>query len=111
SGGPYVFAQRVLGVEAAFTVGWLVALGSLAAAAVFALGFARFAVPMVASAALALGIPLPEWTSALAAEVGVAVAAVAAYGQRLARRPFAPAAALTIAKVVGMGALGAIGLV
>jgi amino acid transporter len=111
SGGPYVFAQRVLGVEAAFAVGWLVAFASLAAAAVFALGFARFAVPILASAAGALGIALPGWATAPAAEVAVAVAAVAAYGQRLARNPGAPAAALTVAKVVGMGALGAVGLV
>ncbi len=111
SGGAYVFAQRVLGVEAAFAVGWLLALGSLAAAAVFALGFARFAVPIVASAADALGIALPGWTTAVAAEVAVAVAAVAAYGHRLTRRTGAPGAALTVAKVVGMGTLGAVGLV
>ena len=111
SGGPYVFAQRVLGVEAAFAVGWLVAFASLAAAAVFALGFARFAVPIVASAAGALGIALAAWATAPAAEVVVAVAAVIAYGQRLARRSGTPTAALTVAKVVGMGALGAIGLV
>lgn len=111
SGGPYVFAQRVLGVEAAFAVGWLVAFASLAAAAVYALGFARFAVPIAASAAGALGIALPGWTSAPAAEVVVAVGAVAVYGHRLARQPGAPAAALTVAKVVGMGALGAAGLV
>ncbi len=111
SGGPYVFAQRVLGVEAAFAVGWLVAFASLAAAAVFALGFARFAVPILAATVGALGLPLPAWATGNAAEVVVALGAVAAYGQRLARRPGAPAAALTVAKVVGMGALGAVGLV
>ena len=111
SGGPYVFAQRVLGVEAAFAVGWLVAFASLAAAAVFAEGFAGFAVPILVSAAGTLGFAPPAWATGNAAETAVALGAVAAYGQRLARRAAAPAPFLTVAKVVGMGALGAIGLV
>jgi amino acid transporter len=69
SGGPYVFAQRVLGVEAAFAVGWLVAFASLAAAAVFALGFARFAVPIAGSTFAATGSRSPDGRRQPRAEV------------------------------------------
>ena len=44
SGGSYVFAKKVLSVRAAFAVGWVVWTASVAAAALYALGFATFAV-------------------------------------------------------------------
>lgn len=44
SGGSYVFAKKVLSVRAAFVVGWVVWTASIAAAALYALGFATFAV-------------------------------------------------------------------
>ncbi|MEZ4433838.1 MAG: amino acid permease [bacterium] len=44
SGGPYVFARRVVSVGAAFGVGWVVWFASIVAAALYARGFAAFAV-------------------------------------------------------------------
>jgi len=43
SGGTYIFAKRVLSVGAAFSVGWVVWFASIVAAALYALGFAAFA--------------------------------------------------------------------
>jgi len=42
SGGAYLFAKRVLSVGAAFSVGWVVWLASIVAAALYAIGFATF---------------------------------------------------------------------
>ncbi len=43
SGGTYLFAKRVVSVGAAFNVGWVVWFASIVAAALYALGFAAFA--------------------------------------------------------------------
>ena len=43
SGGTYTFAKKVLSVEAAFMVGWVVWFASIVAAVLYALGFAAFA--------------------------------------------------------------------
>ncbi len=40
SGGPYAFAKKVLSVEAAFAVGWVVWFASIVAAVLYATGFA-----------------------------------------------------------------------
>jgi basic amino acid/polyamine antiporter, APA family len=113
SGGAYMFTQRVLGLESAFAVGWLLLFGSLAAAAVFALGFASFALAMVEATITSFD---PAHASAAtaaspAARVALAILAIAAYGARGWRRPRRPPALLTLAKVVGMAGIGAAGLV
>jgi basic amino acid/polyamine antiporter, APA family len=110
SGGPYMFTQRVLGLESAFAVGWLLLFGSLAAAAVFALGFASFGLAILSAAVEAGGATLAA-AEAPAARVGLALLAIAAYGARGWRRLRRPPALLTTAKVVGMAGIGAAGLV
>lgn len=110
SGGPYLFAQRVLGLESAFAIGWLVLFASLAAAAVFALGFASFALAMLSAALAAGGIPLPGLANEGLPRVVLAVAAVDAYGARGWRRVRRPPTLMTLAKVVGMAGIGAAGL-
>ncbi len=47
SGGTYTFSKKVLSVESAFTVGWVVWFASIVAAVLYALGFAYFAMVMV----------------------------------------------------------------
>ncbi len=47
SGGTYTFSKKVLSVEAAFTVGWVVWFASIVAAVLYALGFAHFTLIMV----------------------------------------------------------------
>jgi APA family basic amino acid/polyamine antiporter len=44
SGGTYTFAKKVLSVESAFTVGWIVWFASVVAASLYAIGFGQFAV-------------------------------------------------------------------
>ncbi|MFH1999686.1 MAG: amino acid permease, partial [Planctomycetota bacterium] len=43
SGGTYLFAKKVLSVEAAFAIGWVVWFASIVAAVLYALGFGHFA--------------------------------------------------------------------
>lgn len=43
SGGSYLFAKKVLSVDTAFMVGWVVWFASIVAAVLYALGFAHFA--------------------------------------------------------------------
>jgi basic amino acid/polyamine antiporter, APA family len=133
SGGPYTFAQQVFSVRAAFAVGWLVYFASLAAAAVFALGFAEFALTALGELGRTLGAPAalaalsepgaaatgaapsaaapaPWWTSR-AATVGLALAAVAAYALQLLRGAGGGGAWPVVGKVVTLGALGVAGLI
>ncbi|MEQ8819441.1 MAG: amino acid permease [Sumerlaeia bacterium] len=57
SGGTYLFARRTLTVGAAFSVGWVVWFASIVASALYALGFASFAIGSV----VALWPAAPDW--------------------------------------------------
>ena len=61
SGGTYTFAKKVLSVEAAFMVGWVVWFASIAAAVLYAIGFAFFAMVMLTDLWNAVGGVAPEW--------------------------------------------------
>ncbi len=61
SGGTYTFSRKVLSVEAAFTVGWVVWFASVVAAVLYALGFAHFLLVMASEICLAFGRQVPEW--------------------------------------------------
>ena len=63
SGGTYAFAKKVLSVEAAFIVGWVVWFASIVAAVLYAVGFAYFALILVGDLVGAGGGALPEWTA------------------------------------------------
>lgn len=110
SGGPYAFAQRVFSVQAAFAVGWLVWFASLAAAAVFALGTAEFALAAAGEVARALGLG-GAWAASRPLTVVIALSAVAGYGLQLARRGHGGGSWLVAAKVLTMAALGLAGIV
>jgi len=47
SGGTYTFAKKVLSVETAFMVGWVVWFASIVAAVLYAIGFAQFTVVFI----------------------------------------------------------------
>ena len=74
SGGTYTFAKKVFSIEAAFLIGWVVWFASIAAAALYALGFSHFLLIMVEHAAAAAAITLPDWLVSGAAETGLAIA-------------------------------------
>ena len=61
SGGTYTFAKKVLSVEAAFMVGWIVWFASIAAAVLYAIGFAFFAMVMVTDLWDAMIGDAPAW--------------------------------------------------
>lgn len=56
SGGGYTYSYDVLGSFGGFTTGWFLALGSIFASAVYAVGFAEYAVSL-------LGTPVPDYIS------------------------------------------------
>ncbi len=96
SGGTYTFAKKVLTVEAAFMVGWVVWLASIVAAVLYALGFATFAA--VALEPLAGG--LAEQLAGRPGRIGLALAATAFYTFGLSRRSGGGGRWETIGKVL-----------
>jgi amino acid transporter len=84
SGGTYTYAKRVLSIEAAFAVGWVVWFASIVAGVLYALGFAAFAAEGVARLLEALGVS-SGWLGRSPLRITVAVAATACYGLLLAR--------------------------
>ncbi len=97
SGGPYAFAKRVVSVGAAFGVGWIVWFASIVAAALYASGFAAFALEAVRSLA---GVEVPARVQTL-----VAVGSMIGCGAVLARRSGGGGAAMNVGKVVVFGLL------
>jgi amino acid permease len=63
SGGTYTFAKKVLSVEAAFAVGWVVWFASIVAAVLYALGFGYFAAIVVQQVWQMLGGSAPAWVT------------------------------------------------
>lgn len=94
SGGIYSYAKKVLSIEVAFVVGWVVWFASILAGVLYALGFAAFA-------AEGLGRALPlRGTQAAWLRVGLALAASALYTLGLVRRAGGGGSAATVGKVV-----------
>lgn len=60
SGGTYTFSRKVLSVESAFTVGWVVWFASIVAAVLYAIGFGTFAVIFAKDLFDLFGYQLPE---------------------------------------------------
>ncbi len=85
SGGTYAYARRVLTVEAAFAVGWVVWFASAVAAVLYAMGFAVFFVPFLEQMLRLVGNEPPQWLGNRLALVGYALCAVAFYAWRLTR--------------------------
>ncbi len=98
SGGPYAFAKRVVSVGAAFGVGWIVWFASIVAAALYASGFAAFALEGMRSL---FGFDPPG----LRVQTALAVGATLACGAVLARRSGSGGNAVNIGKVVVFGLL------
>ena len=99
SGGPYVFAKRILTVGAAFAVGWIVWFASIVAAVLYALGFAAFLVGGAIAAAGSAGAVPPEWAHDPRLVGLVAATAIAATTLVVARTAAGGGNAVNIAKV------------
>ncbi|MDA1051250.1 MAG: amino acid permease [Planctomycetota bacterium] len=98
SGGTYTFAKKVLSVEAAFTVGWVVWFASIVASVLYAFGFAQFAVVIVEQ--LWLAGEAPAWLTSRAMVCGTAITAILFYAAMLTRSSAGGGQWLNVGKVV-----------
>ena len=86
SGGTYTFAKKVLTVEAAFSVGWVVWFASIMAAVLYAYGFGAFAVIALEEIYRSVSGEPPGWLGGHATVIVLAVAATLVYTVGLTRR-------------------------
>ena len=101
SGGTYAYAKKVLSVEVAFMVGWVVWFASIVAAVLYALGFAAFAVTAAERAwPMLTGGPAPVWLAGRAAALTLTLGATAAYAVSLVRHPAGGDRWATLGKVL-----------
>lgn len=110
SGGTYVFAKKVLSVETAFLVGWVVWFASIVAAVLYAIGFGQFAAVVLEQILPGLGVEVPGWLNARPGVVGLGLLAALSYGMLLLRSPGGGGNAINIGKVVVFALLIAGGL-
>ena len=99
SGGTYTYAKRVLSIEVAFVVGWVVWFASIVAGVLYALGFAAFSVEGL----LRLLPGLAEswsWMGDGRAELLFALAAIGVYSWLLVERTAGGGNAATVGKVI-----------
>ena len=99
SGGIYTYAKKVLSIEVAFVVGWVVWFASIVAGVLYALGFAAFAAEGLARVLPLAGVG-GEGIRSSAFRVGLALLAIAAYTLGLVRRARGGGNAATIGKVI-----------
>jgi amino acid transporter len=109
SGGIYTYARKVLSIEVAFVVGWVVWFASIVAGVLYALGFAAFAAEGLGRLLPLLGWS-PGWLEAPALRLGIAVAATLLYMVGLVRRAAGGGNGVTIGKVIVFAILIAGGL-
>ncbi|MFC1597220.1 amino acid permease [Planctomycetota bacterium] len=83
SGGTYTFAKKVLSVDAAFAVGWVVWFASIAASSLYSLGFGYFATLALDHWWQSLYGQSPVWLSGPTSVTLLAIAAVGFYTVRL----------------------------
>lgn len=101
SGGTYTFAKKVLTVEAAFAVGWIVWFASIVAGMLYALGFASFAASGLAKLYEEVGFGrAPAWLGTREASLLLAVAATLFYAAGLSRRSAGGGQWATLGKVL-----------
>ncbi|MDF1562992.1 MAG: amino acid permease [Deltaproteobacteria bacterium] len=105
SGGTYTYARKVLTIEAAFGVGWVVWFASVVAAVLYALGFAVFLVPFLEALIHALGGEPPAWLGGRIAALVLALLAVGGYALALLRSTAGGGQWATVGKVVVFGFL------
>jgi len=111
SGGTYTFAKKVLRIETAFGVGWVVWFASIVAAVLYALGFAAFAAVIIEEVwTAATGAHPPAWLHERPMDVALALAATALFTGVLLVRGGGGGAWINVAKVLVFAVLLAGGL-
>ncbi len=110
SGGTYTFAKKVLSVEAAFMVGWVVWFASIVAAVLYAIGFAHFALVMALDLWQATGSNAPQWLVNPRVVTAVALITTIGLGVVLTRKAAGGGPWVNVGKVVVFAMLIAGGL-
>ncbi|WP_419164296.1 amino acid permease [Candidatus Palauibacter sp.] len=108
SGGIYTYAKKVLSIEVAFVVGWVVWFASIVAGVLYALGFAAFLVEGLERLVALTGASW-SWVGHGGTQLGFALGAVGVYSLLLVQRTGGGNAA-TIGKVIVFAVLLAGGL-
>ena len=99
SGGTYTYAKRVLSIEVAFVVGWVVWFASIVAGVLYALGFAAFALEGLGRF-FSSGSGPPGSLESGAARVSIALITTLLYAAALVRSAAGGGTAATVGKVV-----------
>lgn len=110
SGGTYTFAKKVLSVEAAFAVGWVVWFASIVAAVLYAFGFGTFAAIAAAQVWRSISGTPPGWITHRWIVVSLGLIATFAYSAQLLRRVAGGSQWPNIGKLLVFGGLIAAGL-
>ncbi len=110
SGGTYTFAKKVLSVEAAFIVGWVVWFASIVAAVLYALGFAAFGQIFIVEVWAGFLGEAPTWISTDGFAMALAIGSTLFYTFGLVRKQGGGGQWETVGKVVVFCALIAAGL-
>jgi len=99
SGGAYTYARKVLSVPVAFAVGWVLWFAYIVAGVLYALGFAEYAVLVVAEVWRAAAGRTPAWLVGRGPVVLLALAATTAYTVSLVRKATGGGQWATVGKV------------
>jgi amino acid transporter len=99
SGGIYTYAKKVLSIEVAFVVGWVVWFASIVAGVLYALGFSAFAADGLERLMSLLGRS-PDWLEGSALRAGIAIVAIVLYTLGLMRRAGGAGPGASIGKVI-----------
>lgn len=110
SGGIYAFAKRVLSIEAAFTVGWVVWLASIAAAVLYALGCGEFGKLVIGGLWNSMAGSSPGWLASPQAGLVLAILITAFSTCGLMCRPAGGGRGANIGKLAVFAFLIAFGL-
>ena len=105
SGGTYTFSRKVLSVEAAFSVGWVVWFASVVAAVLYALGFSHFALVLTGDLLQATRINPPAWFDHRFAVPTVAILATLCLAFHLTFSQGSSGAMANVGKLVVFGVL------
>ncbi|MEO9593035.1 APC family permease, partial [Rhodopirellula bahusiensis] len=98
SGGTYTFSRKVLSVESAFTVGWVVWFASIVAAVLYAIGFGSFATLLLSELYATQG-SVPHWLEESWSVPAVALATTVGIGAMMTFRSSGGGAWINVAKV------------
>lgn len=110
SGGTYVFSKKVLSIQSAFAVGWIVWFASIVAAVLYAVGAGYFIAILIDRLASAIPGINHEWMSAGRIAWAIAIIAIVYYTLSLMLRKGSGGGIANIGKTIAFSALIIAGL-